>query len=271
MAGKWGQENDKDFIFLPSFSCQIHRSRLINRSGAGGTKQRARCLLTSNHLQRVAIFEAFCVRKKCFMTRLLLLFVASTVSVAQLHADDLPTHIRRTSAEILGTIEPSAVDECVVRRFADPYPSLSASQNRREYRWRVRVPDGSKVNIIWAHGALPEVGVPDNGRRMIPSKSALPSSPGDIVIVVRATNDVRKQFEISVFPEFPVNSPSIQSTSVVDADWLPYWKNDKPTLNHPDERTEKRLEPKGQQLLMKHFVNEGGVDTGFVVWLDFGG
>lgn len=42
-------------------------------------------------------------------------------------------------------------------------------------------------------------------------------------------------------------------------------------INRSDERMEKRLEPKGQQLLMKHFVNEGGVDTGFVVWLDFGG
>lgn len=203
------------------------------------------------------------------MTRLLVYCFASTLFVAHLNADELPKHIRRTSEEILGTIDAFAVDECVVRRFADPYPSLSGSQNLREFRWRVRVPDGSKVNVLWAHGALAEDGFPNDGRRMIPGKSPLPSSAGDVVIVVRARNDANKHFEISVFPEFPEDSSSIQSTSVTDASWLPYWKSAEPTLIQPDDNAEKRMEPKGQQLLMKHFVEDGGVKTGYVIWLDF--
>ncbi|MFO0941518.1 MAG: hypothetical protein U0930_12215 [Pirellulales bacterium] len=203
------------------------------------------------------------------MTRLVVFCVVSALFALHLNADELPEHLRRSSGEILGTIDPHADDECVIRRFADPYPSLSGTQNRREYRWRVRVPDGSKVNVLWAHGKLPEDGFPSKIHRMIPSTSPLPSSPGDIVIIVRARNEAGKQFEISVFPEFPVNSASIQSTSVSDADWLPYWKSVEPTLLQPDGNAEKRTEPAGQQLLMKHFVKDGGVNTGYLIWLDF--
>lgn len=195
--------------------------------------------------------------------------IASTLFVALLNADELPAFIRRTPEEILGTINPRVVEECVVKRFADPYPSPSASQDRKEYRWRVRVPDGSRVNILWAHGVLPDDGFPKDARRLIPNQSPLPSNVGDIVIVVRASNDARTQFEISIFPEFPGKTTTIQSTSVINADWLPYWKNEKPTLIHPDDKAESRLAVEGQQLLMKHFVKERGVNNGFAIWLDF--
>lgn len=204
------------------------------------------------------------------MARLIVFCVATTLFGALLHAEELPKHIRRTTEEILGTIDPALVDECVVKRFADPYPSLSGSSNRREYRWRVRVPDGSKVNILWAHGVLPDDGLPKDGNRLIPRGTPLPSTAGDIVIVVRANNDASKQFEISIFPEFPEKVTTIQSISVVDATWLPYWKNDKPTLIHPDDKAEGRLPVEGRQLLMKHFVKERGVNNGYAIWLDFG-
>ena len=203
------------------------------------------------------------------MARLVMFCVASTLFVAMLNADELPAFIRRTPEAILGTINPRVVEECVVKRFADPYPSLSGRQNRREYRWRVRVPDGSKVNILWAHGALPDDELPKVGHELIPRNTPLPSNVGDIVIVVRASNDASKQFEISIFPEFPGKVMTIQSTAAVKADWLPYWKNDKPTLIHPDEKAESRLPVEGQQLLMKHFVQERGVNTGYAIWLDF--
>lgn len=205
------------------------------------------------------------------MTRQLLFCSACICVAAQLHAEELPKNIRRTSAEILGTIEPSIDDACVVRRFVDPYASLIGAQDRREYRWRVRVPDGSTANVMWAHGVLPKAGFPAKCRRLFPAKSPLPSSPGDIVVIVRAGNGPSKDFEISVFPEFPNNSASIQSTSVTGAGWLPYWKATAPTLVQPDDKKGNRLDPKGQQLLMKHFVDDGGTSTGFVVWLDFSG
>ena len=94
------------------------------------------------------------------MARLVMFCVASSLFVARLNADELPAFIRRTPEEILGTINPRVVEECVVKRFFDPYPSLNASQNRLEYRWRVRVPDGSKVNVLWAHGVLPDDDLP---------------------------------------------------------------------------------------------------------------
>ncbi len=204
------------------------------------------------------------------MARLVMFCVASSLFVALLHADELPAFIRRTPEEILGTINPRVVEECVVKRFFDPYPSLNASQNRLEYRWRVRVPDGSKVNVLWAHGVLPDDDLPKDGRRLIPSQSPLPSNVGDIVIVVRASNEASKQFEISIFPEFPGKTVTIQSTSAINADWLPYWKNEKPTLIHPNDEAESRLAIEGQQLLMKHFVKDRGVNTGYAIWLDFG-
>ena len=204
------------------------------------------------------------------MKTYMLAFIAPTLLVSHLSADDLPKNLRRTSAEILGTIESSNANDCVVRWFADPYSSLSP-ENKREYRWRVRVPNGSKANIVWAKGAIPKDGFPEDGRRMIPSKYPLPSTAGEIVIVIRARGGPKMDFEISVFPEFPVKIPSIRSTFVSDATWLPYWKDVEPTLVELDRKTETRLKPNGQQLLMKHFVNVNEVNTGYAVWLEFTG
>ena len=129
------------------------------------------------------------------------------------------------------------------------------------------VPDGSKANVVWAEGLIPIDGFPENGRRLFPGK--LPSTTGEIVIVVRASVGPTMNFEVCVFPEFPVHSASVQSTFVPNASWLPYWKDVKPTLVNLDRKKETRLEPKGEQLLMKHFVTVNEVNTGYAVWLEF--
>ena len=188
---------------------------------------------------------------------------------SDLLADDLPKNLRRSSAEILGTIEPKITNECVVQGFFDPYPSLSVTQEQREFRWRIRVPDGSKVNVLWTHEAIPKEGFPPQGSPMIPEDHPLPDAAGDLVIVVRANRAQKKTLEICLFPEFANEAPSLQSSFVSEAYWLPYWTGLQPTLINPDRQKATTWKPEGQQLLMKHYVEVDQVITGYAVWLEF--
>lgn len=217
-----------------------------------------------------------------------LFFVLSAIQYGS--GQELPINIRRSAEEILGTIDPSEVDDCIVRGFADPYPSLNADLKRKEFRWRVRVPDGSRFNVRWAKGVLPDEGFPNSGEAMIAKDNRLPSDTGDVVIVLRATADPTPTLELSIFGEFPQNLPFgikqpdgkelsvvpdrknavyIDTVVVRDATWLPYWQNKLPTLEGLDQAKSHRLQPKGEHLLMKHYVEREGKLRGYAVWLEF--
>lgn len=203
------------------------------------------------------------------MKKHLLACLALLTTSPHLWADDLPKHLRRSSTEVLGTIDPSLTSDCVVQSFFDPYPSLSNTQDKREFRWRVRVPDGSKVNVFWTHEGIPKEGLPLEGTPLIPEEHPLPSSAGDLVIVIRAHRGQKQTLEISIYPEFPNEVPSIQSISISEAYWLPYWTGLQPTLVQPDRDKATNWKPEGQQLLMKHFVEVKQVISGYAIWLEF--
>lgn len=216
----------------------------------------------------------------------LLLLAFAQVSVGQ----DLPANIRRSAAELLGTIDPGESDDCIVRAFADPYPSLIGAEKSREFRWRVRVPDGSNFNVLLAYGSLPNEGFPKSGRKMIGKDNPLPATVGDVVIVLRANGEPNAALELSIFGEFPKNLPFelrdpegkevtvipnrknasyYDSLLVREADWIPYWKDVKPKLENLNREKETRLKPAGQHWLMKHFTEADGQQNGFAVWLEF--
>lgn len=203
---------------------------------------------------------------------------------------ELPPYLRRSADEILGTIDADEVDDCIVRAFADPYPSLNGDRKSREFRWRVRVPDGANFNVVWAYGTLPNEAFPKSGRKIINKTNPLPNSAGDVVIVLRANGEPQASLEISVYGEFPQNMPfEIQepqgkklkvipdrknasyynSITVQEASWLPYWKQVEPKLENLDRKQEVRLSPVGKHQLMKHYTEIDGQQQGFVVWLEF--
>jgi len=204
---------------------------------------------------------------------------------------ELPANLRRSAAEILGTIDADEVDDCIVRAFADPYPSLNGDRKSREFRWRVRVPDGANFNIVWAYGTLPNEAFPKSGRKIIAKTNPMPKSAGDVVIILRANGEPQASLELAVYGEFPQNMPfEIQepqgkklkvipdrknanyynSITVQDASWLPYWKEVEPKLENLDREQEVRLSPVGKHQLMKHYTEIDGQQQGFVVWLEFG-
>jgi hypothetical protein len=205
-------------------------------------------------------------------------------------AQDLPANLRRSAAEVLGTINPDEVDDCIVRAFADPYPSLNGDRKSREFRWRVRVPDGTNFNVAWAYGAIPNEEFPTSGRKMITKESPLPANAGDVVIIVRANGEPNASLELSLYGEFPQKMPFelqdpegqklkvipdrknanyYNSVMVRDADWLPYWKEGEPKLENLDRNKETRLSPEGKHMLMKHYLEVDGKQQGFAVWLEF--
>lgn len=205
-------------------------------------------------------------------------------------AQDLPANLRRSAAEVLGTINPDEVDDCIVRAFADPYPSLNGDRKSREFRWRVRVPAGANFNVAWAYGAIPNDEFPKSGRKMIAKDSPLPVSAGDVVIIVRANGEPNASLELSLYGEFPQNVPFelqdpegkkltvipdrknanyYNSVTVRDADWLPYWKEGEPKLENLDRKKETRLSPEEKHMLMKHYLEVDGKQQGFAVWLEF--
>ena len=215
-----------------------------------------------------------------------LLLVLSQVSFGQ----DLPANLRRSAAEVLGTIDPAESDDCIVRAFADPYPSLIGAEKSREFRWRIRVPNGSNFNLLLAHGSLPNEGFPKSGIKMIRKNNPLPATVGDIVIVLRAKGEPNASLELSIFGEFPQNLPFglrdpegkevtvipnrenasyYDSLLVREADWIPYWKDVKPKLENLSREKETRLKPEGQHWLMKHFTEVDVQQDGFAVWFEF--
>lgn len=139
----------------------------------------------------------------------------------------------------------------------------------REYRWRIHVPDGSKFNVIWASGNLPKTGVPQSSKRLVPKSNPLPSSSGDVVVVIRANSGEYDTFEISMYPEFPDSMPSLQSTFISDAEWLPYFHAEDPETEHLDRSKETRLNADGTHQLMAHYRVVGGSRRGYGIWLEF--
>lgn len=206
------------------------------------------------------------------------------------NAQELPHNMRRSPQEVLGTISPDETDMCVVQGFADPYLSMKDVGQRKEFRWRIRVPNGSTFNIAWATQKIPAEGFPKAKDRMISPKSPLPSAMGDVVIVVRADGRKEPTLEISVFGEFPQNLPhAVQDPNgkeirvfpdlknasyynailINNAKWLPYWKETKPKLENLDRREPVRIEPSGNHWLMKHVIEKEGEQEGFGIWLEF--
>jgi hypothetical protein len=205
-------------------------------------------------------------------------------------AQDLPANLRRSAAEVLGTINPDEVDDCIVQAFADPYPSLNGDRKSREFRWRVRVPDGANFNVTWAYGTIPNEEFPKSGRKIITKDRPLPASAGDVVIILRANGEPNASLELSLYGEFPQNMPFelqdpegqklkvipdrknanyYNSVMVRDADWLPYWKEGEPKLENLDRKKETRLSPEGKHVLMKHYLEVDRKQQGFAVWLEF--
>ncbi|MDB4614646.1 hypothetical protein OAH18_03045 [bacterium] len=200
--------------------------------------------------------------------KLTLALLAIVTSIPWARAEELPENLRRNTTEILGTIN-SSDNACRVRAFVDPYMSLAGQDETREYRWRIHVPDGSKFNLLWASGNLPKTGVPQSGQRLVPDSNPLPSSAGDVVVVIRAKSGAKDTFEISVYPEFPDSKPSLQSTYVRDAKWLPYFQKGSTETEHLDRAKETRLNVDRTHQLMAHYRVVEGSRLGYGIWLEF--
>ena len=202
---------------------------------------------------------------------------------------EIPANLRRSGEEILGTISPNETNFCVVKRFFDPYPSFADAQ-RKEYRWRIRVPNGEAFNVAWTTGELPAEGFPISKNRLIPKRSRLPAAVGDVVIVVRAEGGDKPSLEINLFGEFPqplpfsieepngekvqvtpnrLNATTYQGTFIKDATWLPYWKANELKVEDMDHQKETSFAPAGNHWLMKHVIEQDGKQIGYGIWLEF--
>lgn len=194
--------------------------------------------------------------------------VASLILVPSVcSAEELPKFIKYSARTVLGTIDPPDPNNFYVCRFFDPYrPIVPREMQPEEYRYRVYVPDGSRVNVLWQHGQMKSDELPRNGTPMFPKP--LPKARGDIVIVVRATASDTPRFVISVFPEFDSSDPSIQSKHDGNAKWLPSL-NFK-TVHTASLPTGKITSHDGKQrfTLLRQYGIDGETMQGFAVWLE---
>ena len=165
----------------------------------------------------------------------------------------------------LGKLDNVDSQRCSSRHFRDRYTSDT------EFRWRIYVPDASKINIYYSFGELPVDGFPQSARRLIPRR--LPKGPAELVLIVENREDHLGgpgDFRIGFYPEFEQNnSPPIQSGKIQSAEWMPWFRDTKCTYENPPFDITTQFDLDKPFIIMKHYIrNESGGLKGYLVWIE---